>query len=122
MKVAAAKAIERIEREFHQRAFGDERARVNALPAAGRRAYLARLRRRAVAGTGGISTRFLTGRLPAVSERFVSGYHPEAEVDPLEFGFRPAADRTLISPHARACSPQKSSRTSLLYEVLARLC
>ena len=57
MKVAAAKTIERIEREFHQRAFGDERARVNALPAAERRAYLARLRRRTVSGAGGISAR-----------------------------------------------------------------
>jgi hypothetical protein len=52
MKVAIVKAIERIEREFHRRAFGDERARVNALPAAGRRAYLARLRRRAVSSAG----------------------------------------------------------------------
>jgi len=57
MKVAAAKTIERIEREFHRRAFGDERARVNALPAAERGAYLARLRRRAVSGAGGISAR-----------------------------------------------------------------
>lgn len=57
MKVAAAKAIERIEQEFHRRAFGDERARVNALPPAERRAYLARLRRRAISTTGGISVR-----------------------------------------------------------------
>jgi hypothetical protein len=57
MKAAIAKAIERIEREFHRRAFGDERARVNALPASGRRAYLARLRRRAISATGGISVR-----------------------------------------------------------------
>jgi hypothetical protein len=53
MKVAAAKTIERIEREFHRRAFGDERARVNALPAAERRAYLARLRCRTVSSAGG---------------------------------------------------------------------
>ena len=48
MKLAVAKAIERIEQEFHRRAFGDERARANALSAAGRRAYLARLKRRAI--------------------------------------------------------------------------
>ena len=52
MKVAVAKAIERIEQEFHRRAFGDERARVNALPLAARRAYLARVRRRAGLSTG----------------------------------------------------------------------
>jgi hypothetical protein len=51
MKAATVKAIERIEREFHRRAFGDERARVNALPPSQRRAYLARVRRRAVSST-----------------------------------------------------------------------
>ena len=40
------KAIEQIEQAFHRRVFGDERARVNALPLTSRRAYLARLRLR----------------------------------------------------------------------------
>ena len=57
MKLAVAKAIERIEQEFHRRAFGDERARANALPAAGRRAYLARLKRRVISANGGILAR-----------------------------------------------------------------
>jgi len=47
MQAATVKAIEQIEREFHRRAFGEEFARVNLLSAAERRAYLARLGRRA---------------------------------------------------------------------------
>ena len=41
------KALREIAREFHTRAFGEERARVNFLPAAERKQYLDRLRARA---------------------------------------------------------------------------
>jgi hypothetical protein len=47
MKAAMSQAIERIEREFHRRAFGEELARVNAMFPSNRRAYLSRVRRRA---------------------------------------------------------------------------
>jgi hypothetical protein len=41
------KRIEEIELAFHRRAFGEEMARVNFLPLAERKAYLARTRKRA---------------------------------------------------------------------------
>lgn len=47
MKSATVKAIERIEREFHQRAFGEELTRVNALPLRARLDYVRRLKERA---------------------------------------------------------------------------
>lgn len=47
MHAATVRIIERLEREFHRRAFGDELARVNFLPLSQRRAYVARLRERA---------------------------------------------------------------------------
>ncbi len=47
MKAAIRQYIKEVERAFHRRAFGDERARVNLLPVAQRRAYLNRTRRRA---------------------------------------------------------------------------
>ncbi len=53
MRAAITKTIERIEQEFQRRAFGEERARVNALPVAERRAYLHRMQRRAAASRGG---------------------------------------------------------------------
>ncbi|HNQ25080.1 MAG TPA: hypothetical protein PKK06_18530 [Phycisphaerae bacterium] len=46
MKSAIVKTIERIEHEFHQRAFGEELARVNALPLGRRRDYAGRLQQR----------------------------------------------------------------------------
>ena len=47
MDATTVRIIERIEREFHRRAFGDELARVNFLSPSLRRAYVARLRQRA---------------------------------------------------------------------------
>ena len=47
MDAEIVKRIERLELEFHRRAFGDELARVNFLAPAERRAYVARLRARA---------------------------------------------------------------------------
>jgi hypothetical protein len=44
---AARKVLRQITLEFHQRAFGEEMARVNFLPAAERKEYLARLHQRA---------------------------------------------------------------------------
>ena len=63
MKTATTKTIERIEREFHRRAFGEERARVNALPPADRRTYLSRLRRRTAPATRAVSARQSLGNV-----------------------------------------------------------
>ena len=43
----AIKSLHDITLEFHKRAFGEERARVNFLPVEERRKYVARLRARA---------------------------------------------------------------------------
>ena len=58
MKRANMQTIERIEREFHRRAFGEEMARVNFLPPSKRRAYAARLARRALSRRRGFSSPF----------------------------------------------------------------
>jgi hypothetical protein len=46
MNAATQRRIREIEWDFHRRAFGEELARVNFLPLAERKAYLARLRER----------------------------------------------------------------------------
>lgn len=48
MKAAVTRFIEEIERDSQRRAFGEERARANLMPAVERRGYLSRLRRRAI--------------------------------------------------------------------------
>jgi hypothetical protein len=58
MKTSVMRYIEEIESAFHRRAFGEERARVNQMPAVERGPYLRRVRKRA-ARTTRIETRLV---------------------------------------------------------------